>query len=200
MARLALLVVDVQKDFCPGGNLAVKNGDRVVPKLNMVVGAFSRARLPIFFSRDWHPSNHLSFKPLGGIWPPHCIMGTTGAEFHQDLKIPPGSVIISKAMDPDLEAYSAFQGTDLADQLSKMKVDEVFIGGLTTDYCVRESSLDAMASGFTVNVMKDCIQGVNLKRNDSTLALAEIVERGARLVTSGEAIRRCQRAAMKSSS
>jgi nicotinamidase/pyrazinamidase len=170
-----------------------------VPKLNEVIEAFEKANLPIFFTRDWHPPNHCSFKSQGGIWPPHCVMGTTGAEFHHYLKIPPGSTIISKGSDPRLEAYSSFQGTDLAEQLKRHHVKELFLGGLTTDYCVKESSFDAIQCGFTVNVIKDCVKGVNLRRNDSTLALRAIAQEGARLVTSTEAIRSSQRAAVKSS-
>jgi nicotinamidase/pyrazinamidase len=200
MVWLALVVVDVQQDFCPGGSLAVKHGDEVVPKLNEVIEAFEKANLPIFFTRDWHPPNHCSFKSQGGIWPPHCVMGTTGAEFHHLLKVPPGSTIINKGSDPNHEAYSAFESTDLAEQLKRHHVKEFFIGGLTTDYCVKESSLDAIQYGFTVNVIKDCVKGVNLRRNDSALALRAVEEKGARLVTSTKAIKSSQRAAVKSSS
>jgi nicotinamidase/pyrazinamidase len=200
MARIALVVVDVQRDFCPGGSLAVRHGDEVVPKLNEVIEAFEKANLPIFFTRDWHPPNHCSFKGQGGIWPPHCVMGTAGAEFHHGLKIPPGSAVISKGSDPSLEAYSGFQGTDLAEQLKRHHVRELFLGGLATDYCVKESSLDAIRCGFAVNVMRDCVRGVNLRRNDSALALRAVAEKGARLVTSTEAIKNSQRAAVKSSS
>jgi nicotinamidase/pyrazinamidase len=197
---MALIVVDVQRDFCPGGSLAVNHGDRVVPKLNKVIEAFQRAKLPIFFTRDWHPPDHSSFKSRGGTWPPHCVRGTTGAKFHPDLEVPPGSVIISKATDSRFEAYSGFQGTDLEKQLRDRHVDEVFLGGLATDYCVKESSLDALRAGFGVNVLRDCVKGVNLRRNDSALAMRAVEERGARLVTSEEAIKQSQRAAMKSSS
>ena len=197
--RMALIVVDVQRDFCPGGSLAVNYGDKIVPKLNKVIEAFQRAKLPIFFTRDWHPPDHSSFKSQGGVWPPHCVRGTTGAEFHPDLKVPPGLVIISKATNSRSEAYSGFQGTDLEKQLRDRRVDEVFLGGLATDYCVKESSLDALRARFNVNVLRDCVKGVNLRRNDSALALRTVEEQGARLVTSGEAIKQSQRAAMKES-
>jgi nicotinamidase/pyrazinamidase len=196
---MALIVVDVQRDFCPGGSLAVNHGDKVVPKLNKVIEAFQRAKLPIFFTRDWHPPDHSSFKSQGGIWPPHCVRGTTGAEFHPDLEVPPESVIISKATNSRSEAYSGFQGTDLEKQLRDRRVDEVFLGGLATDYCVKESSLDALRAGFDVNVLRDCVKGVNLRRNDSALALRTVEEGGARLVTSGEAIKQSQRVAMRES-
>ena len=198
--RLALVVVDVQRDFCPGGSLAVRGGDAVVPGLNRLVEAFQKARLPIFFTRDWHPADHISFKNRGGPWPPHCVMGTVGAEFHPKLRVPPGSTVVSKGSDPGKEAYSAFEGTDLAQQLRARKVSEIIIGGLTTDYCVKESTLDALAAGFKVDVVKDCVRGVNVKRNDAAEALSAIAAEGATLMDSDEAIRRSRRAAMKSSS
>ena len=200
MTRPALVVVDVQRDFCPGGSLAVEQGDEIVPRLNRVIRAFQEAGLPIFFTRDWHPPDHCSFKEQGGRWPPHCVMGTPGAEFHPDLVVPSESVVISKASIRDREAYSGFQGTDLAERLRRMRVKEVVLGGLATDYCVKESCLDALAGGFEVDVMKDCAKGVNVRRNDSALALSAMAAKGARLVSSAEAIRICQRAAMKSSS
>jgi nicotinamidase/pyrazinamidase len=200
LARAALLVVDVQRDFCPGGSLPVRRADQVVPKLNRVIEAFEQNGIPIFFTRDWHPPDHCSFRDQGGTWPPHCVKGTRGAEFHPNLRIPAGATVISKASRRNLEAYSAFQGTELAGRLKKDRVGELFLGGLATDYCVKESCLDALAHGFAVNVMKDCVRGVNLRRNDSALALRAVALRGARLITSAEVVKRCQRAAMKSSS
>ena len=184
----ALLVVDVQRDFCPGGALAVKDGDRVVPPLNAAIEAFQRAGLPIFFTRDWHPPDHMSFKSEGGVWPPHCVRGTPGADFHPNLHVPAGAVTISKGDDPHAEAYSGFQGTDLADRLRKLGVTEVFIGGLTTDYCVRESTLDALHAGFTVNVLEDSTKAVDVHGGDGARALAEIQKAGARLTTSAKVI------------
>ena len=184
-----MLVVDVQRDFCPGGALAIKDGDRVVPKLNRVIRAFLMASLPVFFVRDWHPRNHMSFKDQGGIWPPHCVKGTPGAEFHPRLKVPLGAVVISKGTEARSEAYSGFQGTDLEKRLKKAGVREIFLGGLATDYCVKETSLDALDAGLKVNVLEDCIKGVNLRADDSELALQKIVARGARLVTSSDAMR-----------
>jgi nicotinamidase/pyrazinamidase len=178
-------VVDVQRDFCPGGALAVKGGDEVVPKLNRAIEAAQMAGVPVFFTRDWHPSNHISFRERGGIWPPHCIRGTNGADFHPGLIVPESSVVISKGDKPDAEAYSGFEGTDLAARLEKMGVDEVYIGGLTTDYCVKQSTLDARHVGFEVNVMVDCTKAVNVERGDGDRALAEMLKSGARLVTVG---------------
>jgi nicotinamidase/pyrazinamidase len=192
-ARLALIVVDVQRDFCPGGSLAVSGGDEIVPKLNRVIEAFQKAKLPIFFMRDWHPPDHSSFKSQGGMWPPHCVEGTTGAEFHPALRVPPKSIIISKAINRDFDAYSGFQGTDLEKQLNDHYVNEVFVGGLATDYCVKETSLDALRAGLKVNVLKDCIRGVNLRSGDSALALRTLEEQGAKFVPSRNAIVRSQR-------
>jgi nicotinamidase/pyrazinamidase len=193
-------VVDVQRDFCSGGALAVKEGDRVVPKLNKVIRAFLRASLPVFFVRDWHPRNHMSFKDQGGIWPPHCVKGTPGAEFHPVLKVPRGAVVISKGTEARSEAYSGFQGTDLEKRLKEAGVGEIFLGGLATDYCVKESSLDALNAGLKVSVLEDCIKGVNLRADDSELALREVVDRGARLVTSSDAVGLVTRAVKRPSS
>jgi nicotinamidase/pyrazinamidase len=187
---LALVVVDVQRDFCPGGALAVKEGDKVVALLNKVIEASGKSGLPIFFTRDWHPPNHMSFKEQGGIWPPHCVQGTAGAEFHPDLRIPRGAIVISKGDNPRAEAYSGFQGTDLAARLKKAGVDEIILGGLTTDYCVRESSIDALRAGFTVDVIEDCTRAVNVKSGDGARAMADIRRAGAKLTTSSEVVRR----------
>lgn len=187
---LALLVVDVQRDFCPGGALAVKEGDKVVPSLNKVTRAAQNADVPIFFTRDWHPANHLSFKNQGGIWPPHCVKGTKGADFHPDLLIPSSATIISKGDNPRKEAYSGFQGTDLAKRLKALGVSEVLLGGLTTDYCVKESSMDAIRDGFAVDIIKDCTRAVNVKPGDGSRALRTAQKAGAKFVTSSAAIKK----------
>jgi len=182
--KTALVVVDVQRDFCAGGSLAVKDGDKVVPGLNRVINAFTKATLPIFFTRDWHPPNHMSFKARGGPWPQHCVQGTQGAEFLRNLKVPSNAVIVSKGTDSDLEAYSGFQGTDLGRRLKELGVEKIILGGLTTDYCVRESTLDALAIGLKVDVLEDCIRGVNVRPGDAERALREIVTKGAKLTSS----------------
>jgi nicotinamidase/pyrazinamidase len=187
---VALLVVDVQQDFCPGGALAVEHGDEVVPCLNRTIETFERLGLPVFFTRDWHPPNHISFKAQGGPWPPHCIQGTKGVEFHPDLKVPPHAAIISKGDNPTIEAYSGFQGTNLEARLRRAGVGEVFLGGLTTDYCVKESALDARRGGFAVSVLADCIRAVDAKPGDGARALIEMQRAGANLTTSSEAIKR----------
>ncbi|MGE5130339.1 MAG: nicotinamidase [Sphingomonadaceae bacterium] len=177
----ALLVVDVQKDFLPGGALAVAQGDEVVAPLNAAIRAFERAGRPIYASRDWHPENHCSFRARGGPWPPHCVAGTRGAEFADGLALPPSAVIISKADTADADAYSAFGGNDLAERLHRQRVRRVVIGGLTTDYCVVNSVLDARAAGFEVVVLADAIRAVNVRSDDGERALDTMRKAGARL-------------------
>src|SRR5207249_2158513 len=159
----ALLIVDVQNDFCPGGALAVRDGDAVVPVLNRWVAEAETSGVPVFASRDWHPANHVSFKERGGPWPPHCVEGTRGAAFHPDLRLPRNVQIISKAMDPDADSYSAFGGTDLAGRLRRAQVKTVWIGGLAQDYCVRATALDAIREGFEVHVITDATRAVNVR-------------------------------------
>ena len=185
--RPALIVVDVQIDFCPGGALAVGYGDQVVPRLNKVIRAFEGSGLPVFFTRDWHPPDHISFRSQGGPWPPHCVQGSPGAGFHPGLHVPRGAEIISKGDAPSREAYSGFQGTDLEARQKKLGVDALFIGGLATDYCVKEPVLDAFGAGFSVEVLKDCARPVDVKPGDGARALAEVQRAGARLTTSSRA-------------
>ena len=185
---MALLVVDVQRDFCPGGALAVKGGDEVVPRLNRVILAAEKSGVPTFFTRDWHPPDHMSFKAQGGIWPPHCVQCTPGAEFHPALMVPTDAVVISKGDDPSAEAYSGFQGTDLAQRLTKSGVTEVVIGGLTTDYCVKQTSLDAKEAGFRASVMEDCIRAVNVRPGDGAKAISTIRKSGVKMIDSSAVI------------
>src|SRR3990170_6423697 len=132
-AKKALLVVDVQNDFCPSGALAVPGGDRVVPVLNKYIGIFRKAGLPVYFTRDWHPPVTVHFKAYGGVWPPHCVQGTPGAQFHADLRLPKGVTVVSKGMDPARDAYSCFDaseedGTPLAQALRRRGIDHLYIG------------------------------------------------------------------------
>lgn len=175
----ALIVTDIQNDFLPGGPVAVPNGDEVIPVLNRYIEIFTKAGAPIFFTRDWHPENHMSFKDQGGDWPPHCVRNTPGAEFHPDLNVPEGARIISKAQDPDVEAYSAFKGTDLADRLNRAGVKRVLIGGLATDYCVKNTVIDAISQGLEVYVLLDAVRGVDVREGDSERAIEEMKSRGA---------------------
>jgi nicotinamidase/pyrazinamidase len=183
--KKALLVVDIQNDFCPGGALGISGGDKIIPAVNKYIKIFSKNKLPIFISRDWHPKKTAHFKKFGGIWPVHCVQNTKGASFHPKLKIPKEAVIISKGMDPEEDSYSAFQARDdygrsLLNLLKIFGVEEIYIAGLATDYCVRYSSVDALKSGFKVKILKDAIQGVNIKPQDSKEALAQITGMGAK--------------------
>jgi nicotinamidase/pyrazinamidase len=179
----ALIVVDVQRDFCPGGALPVPAGDEVVPVLNEYVKIFRAAKAGIFATRDWHPRNHISFKAYGGPWPPHCIQRSKGAKFHPDLKLPANASIISKAMDPSRESYSGFDGTILGDALKKIGVTRVFVGGLATDYCVKNTVLDAIQRGFETVLLMDATRGINVTPGDVNRATDEMVAKGAEKVT-----------------
>jgi nicotinamidase/pyrazinamidase len=179
----ALIVVDVQKDFLPGGALGVPSGDDVIAPLNRVITAFERARQPIFYSRDWHPADHCSFRAQGGLWPPHCIAGSAGAAFAKSLRVPPAAIVISKATTPERDAYSAFQGTTLAALLRAAGVTRVFVGGLATDYCVKATVLDARREGFDVRVLADAVRAVEVEPGDGARALQEMRQSGAQLTT-----------------
>ncbi len=184
--RDALIIVDVQRDFCPGGALAVPNGDAVVEPLNRYIGPFKSNGLPIIATRDWHPPNHISFRERGGPWPPHCVQGTPGAEFHPTLELPEDAIIISKATDPDSEAYSGFAGTGLETLLRERGITRVFVGGLATDYCVKMTVLDALAFGFTTFLLEDAIRGVDVNPGDSERAVDEMLSNGAIAITIGD--------------
>lgn len=177
----ALLVVDAQRDFMPGGSLAVPNGDAIVAPLNAYISAFAARRLPIFFTRDWHPADHCSFREMGGRWPSHCVARTPGAAWADGLTIVPGARIISKATDRAVEAYSAFAGTSLLALLQNLQVRRLFVGGLATDYCVHATVLDARTHGFDVIVLADAIRGVDAEPGDETRAISDMIGHGATL-------------------
>jgi len=179
----ALIIVDVQRDFCPGGALPVPAGDHVVPVLNEYIKLFKAANAGIFATRDWHPPNHISFKAYGGPWPPHCIQHSEGAKFHPDLKLPDDTSIISKAMDPSKESYSGFDGTMLGDELKDKGVTRGFVGGLATDYCVKNTVLDAIERGFVTVLLLDASRGINVKPGDVEKAIDEMIAKGAEKVT-----------------
>ncbi len=142
----------------------------------------AKAGGPIFATRDWHPENHLSFKAQGGIWPPHCVQGTRGAEFHQDLLLSQDVVIISKGSDSYEEAYSGFQGTGLSERLKRGGIRRLFIGGLATDYCVKSTVLDAIREGFETIFLKDGSKGVEVSEGDAAMAIAEMRKAGAHAI------------------
>ncbi|MGH7872403.1 MAG: nicotinamidase [Candidatus Binatia bacterium] len=179
----ALVIVDAQKDFCPGGALAVADGDQIIPALNRYIEVFTKSRCSIFATRDWHPEKTSHFKDYGGPWPVHCVQGTRGAEFHPGLRL--GSVaIVSKGMAADQDSYSGFQassssGTLLADLLRRKGVERIFVGGLATDYCVKHTVLDGLKHGFKVVLLADSVRAVNLRPEDGAVAIDEMVRAGA---------------------
>lgn len=175
----ALLVVDVQDDFLPGGALAVSDGERVIPVLNRAIQRFVRNDRPVMASRDWHPANHCSFDQQGGPWPSHCVAGSPGARFAGALELPPGCAVISKGVAPDREAYSAFQDTGLESRLKALGVRRLVVGGLATDYCVLHSVLDALAAGFEVLVLAQGVRAVNAEPGDGRRALQRMRDAGA---------------------
>ncbi len=174
----ALIVVDMQNDFCPGGALAVPEGDKIISDINKLVIDFVKEGCPVIFTRDWHPRNHCSFSENGGMWPVHCVAETEGAAFHRELFIPDAAIIISKAHRPFPDAYSGFQGTDLEHILKLNGVTEVAVCGLATDYCVKATAIDALDAGFIVAVFENAVKAVNVNPDDGEEALKEMKSRG----------------------
>jgi nicotinamidase/pyrazinamidase len=182
----ALIVTDVQNDFLPGGSLAVEGGEQVIGPLNACIALFTEKGLPIFATRDWHPPDHCSFVEQGGPWPPHCVAESPGAAFPADLAISEEAVVISKAQTPEKEAYSSFEGTDLHQRLANLGVKRLFIGGLTTDYCVLTSVLDALKLGYEAYLLTDAIRAVNAHPGDGEQALERMRTAGAITIKSTE--------------
>ncbi len=180
----ALIVVDMQKDFMPGGALPVADGDKIVPKMNEYIKLFSEKGNPVYFTRDWHPENHISFKGHGGIWPSHCVQDTEGAKFHDDLLIPSDNkFIISKGDSRDFDAYSGFQGTILNDLLKERGIKRIFVGGLATDYCVKNTMIGGLNLGYQGFLLLDAIKGVNINPDDSEKAIDLMLSKGATAIT-----------------
>lgn len=184
--QAALVVIDVQNDFCPGGALAVAGGDEVVAPCNRLLAQFRQHGDPFMFTRDWHPADHCSFQTRGGPWPVHCVQGTRGAAFHPALDVPPDAVIFDKAWMPDSEDFSGKTSSELFSHLAQLGVQRVILVGLATEYCVRETALDARNEGFEVEVVLDAIRPVNVQPDDGLRALAELRERGIKLVSLAE--------------
>lgn len=182
LKRRALVIVDVQNDFCPGGALAVQHGDEVVAPLNHLAEEFLQRGDLVFKSRDWHPAKTKHFATYGGTWPIHCVQGTHGAAFHPDLIDDPRIIIISKGMG-DEDAYSAFDGTDLAAQLRQHGVEEIWVGGLATDYCVKQTVLDAVREGFQVKAITDAMRAVEREPGEGERAIEEMQQAGAQILT-----------------
>lgn len=181
----ALILVDIQNDFCPNGALAVTEGDLIVPIVNRLI-----SRFPLVIStQDWHPANHISFKAQGGPWPPHCVQGTTGAELHPDLETDTIALYFRKASSPDKDDYSEFAGKDeqgrsLDEVLKGYGVKKIYVVGLATDYCVLETVLDGLKYGYEVYAVTDAMRAVNVNPDDGEKALYKMVSSGAHLVTS----------------
>jgi nicotinamidase/pyrazinamidase len=183
----ALLVVDIQKDFCAGGALAAPGGDDIIPAVNRHLADARAREIAVYATRDWHPEQTSHFKEYGGTWPPHCVQGTRGAQFHPDLKLPPDAIIVNKGDDPQRHGYSAFDGhtaagKPLLDDLRDRRITRVYVMGIATDYCVRESALDALRAGLEVRVLGDAIAGIDVRPGDVQRALDEISAAGARIV------------------
>jgi nicotinamidase/pyrazinamidase len=181
-SRQALIVVDVQNDFCPGGTLGVTHGDEVVEPLNKLIDEFLERGAPVYKSRDWHPATTKHFAAYGGIWPVHCVQNTYGAKFHPDLRDDPRITVISKGLG-DTDCYSAFDETDLAAQLHNQNVEEVVVGGLATDYCVKNTVLDALKHGFKVKAVENAMRAVDLQPGDGERAIEEMRDAGAEIVS-----------------
>ena len=182
----ALSIGDVQVDFCPGGALPVSGGDHVVPVINRLQPRFQHH----FFIRDWHPANHMSFSDdphfVDRSWPPHCVAGTPGAQFHPGLEVPPGANIVNKGTDTEKEAYSAFSGTDLAQQLQARGIRRLFVTGLATDYCVKNTALDARREGFEVMLVEDATRGIDVPHGTVDAALDTMKDAGVEVIQSGD--------------
>ncbi|MBI9104143.1 MAG: bifunctional nicotinamidase/pyrazinamidase [Spirochaetales bacterium] len=200
----ALIIIDIQNDFCPGGTLAVPDGDKVVEVINSLCGRFDK----VIATRDWHPQKHVSFGsthqrttgeiiklPSGEeqmLWPDHCVQGSKGADFHKNLAIKNFNIILHKGMNPDLDSYSAFYENDgktstgLTYYLNGFKIKEVFLCGLATDYCVYFTALDSLKEGFTTNLILDCCRAVNLPEGSEKKALKEMKDSGIKILNSSE--------------
>ena len=179
----ALIVVDVQNDFCPGGSLPVAHGDDIVTPLNELIDKFLRAGAPVYKTRDWHPATTRHFEKYGGTWPIHCVQNTTGAEFHPELRDDPRIHIISKGLG-DTNCYSGFDETDLADQLRNEGIEEVLVGGLATDYCVKATVLQAIKEGFKVKALAGAMKPVEINPGDGERAIQEMRQAGAEIIVS----------------
>ncbi|MEI8356394.1 MAG: isochorismatase family protein [Deltaproteobacteria bacterium] len=186
--RAALLIVDVQNDFCPGGRLEVPDGDRVIDPINRAVDYFVKAGLPVLASRDWHPPFTSHFRDFGGVWPVHCVQGTDGAAFHPALRLPEGTTLLSKGMNLPENGYSAFEGVAadgrmLADLLRDLGVQKLYISGLATDYCVLYTTLEALRNGFDVTVLTDAVAALDIVAGELPSAVEEMENAGAQLAT-----------------
>jgi nicotinamidase/pyrazinamidase len=175
----ALLIADIQNDFLPGGALGIRGGEEILPILEDYIRRFHRGGHPIILTRDWHPHDHCSFVPRGGVWPVHCVAGSPGSLPPTSFPTPGSAIIIYKATDRNQEAYSAFQNTSLDRQLRDLAIRRLFVGGLATDYCVLNTVKDARKEGYDVCLLMDGIKAVNLFPNDGRRAEEEMINLGA---------------------
>ena len=182
----ALIIVDVQNDFCAGGALATDKGAGVAETLSKVARKFSQKNLRVFATQDWHPKGHSSFKEQGGPWPDHCVQGTEGAKLHPNLHLPVGSSIVRKGANPEVDAYSGFLDSDLEALLKAAEAKRLIVGGIATEYCVKNTVLDARRLGFETYVLSDAIAPVNVEAGDDEKAVKEMEEAGAKFITSGD--------------
>ncbi|OQX65491.1 MAG: hypothetical protein DRH37_05370 [Deltaproteobacteria bacterium] len=178
----ALIVVDLQNDFLPGGALAVRHSSEIIPVINRYIALFQSKGLPVYATRDWHPKDHCSFETHGGPWPPHCIQDTPGSRFPSELRLPASVVVISKAAEREKDAYSGFEGTDLAERLRAAETRRLLIGGLATEYCVFNTVKDALRNGFSVLLLLDAVRAVNVNPDDGKKAVQEMIRLGAQPV------------------
>jgi nicotinamidase/pyrazinamidase len=191
----ALIEIDVQNDFCPGGALPVAEGDRVIAPLNEAARCFAANGAPVIATQDWHPAGHCSFASTGRnpaedevLWPDHCVQGSVGADFHRELDLSPVTLIVRKGFRPSLDSYSAFFENDrktptgLAGFLNTLGIKTVYLGGLATDYCVYFSAMDAVKLGFSVYLLRDAVRGVNYPEGSVEKALSEMENAGVRMV------------------
>lgn len=179
----ALIIVDVQVDFCPGGALPIEDGDKVVPVLNRWIAGAVAKGIPVYASRDWHPVGHLSFNEAGGLWPPHCIQDTDGASFHPDLKLPDSAVKVTKGVRFDKDQNSAFDQTGLGEELRRRGIQRLFVGGLAEDVCVLATVLDGRKEGFEVMLILDATRPVTAQ--DGKKARSTMQEAGTHFVSEG---------------
>ncbi|HEX5940442.1 MAG TPA: nicotinamidase [Dehalococcoidia bacterium] len=184
----ALIVTDVQNDFCPGGSLGVPEGDRIAARMTEVAKSFQDRGARIFATQDWHPTGHSSFQEQDGPWPIHCVQGSHGADFHPNLHLPEGTVVIRKGSDPKVDAYSGFLDSDLDQRLKEAGVRRLFVGGIATEYCVLNTVLDAIKNGFEAVVLEDVSAAINVNPGDEKAAYARMREAGATVTTSSEVL------------
>ena len=175
----ALLIVDLQVDFLPGGSLGVPHGDQVIAPVNRLINLYHERGLPVYASRDWHPASHCSFAAQGGPWPPHCVAGTEGALFSPSLQLPADAIVVSKADRAEVDAYSAFNGTGLGDAMRARGIRRLAVCGLATDYCVLNTVLDGLKEDIEVLIVAEAARAVDVAPGDGDRAMIRILAAGA---------------------